>query len=92
MIIPGQCVCDAFFQSGEFLGVRRWGLVIVPHMGMNDGGPGLECLMCGLHLFGDGDRHCRIVGLARQRPGDGNADDAGFCHLGLVMQGQRMKS
>ena len=48
------------------------------HMGMDDGGPGLERGVGAVDLFRDGDRHGGVVGLARDRAGDGDADDARF--------------
>ena len=68
--VPGDALGDPRLGDGEELPGQREG----------DGGAGLEGLVRGLDLLGHGDRHRRVVLLGRQRPGDGDADDAGIAH------------
>ena len=77
---------DTLLEADEFFGVGRGRFVVVPDMGVDDGGTRLEGLMGGFHLFRHGDRDGGVVGLFRQGAGDGNADDAGFGHAGARMK------
>ena len=62
--------------------LRRGFAVVIAHMAMGDGCASLKRLMRGFHLLGNGDRHGGVVGFGGQRPGDGDADDAGFACYG----------
>ena len=75
------------FQPGEPLGVRRGQARVIAHMGVDNAGPGLKRRMGAFNLFRDGDRHRRVVGFGWQRPGDGNADDAGGVGHGRKVRG-----
>ncbi len=85
-IMPGQCCLEPFLQARKAFGVGGRFALVVAHVAMGDGGPGLECVMGAFDLFGDRDRHRRVVGLGRDRAGDGDADDAGVCHGQLHIQ------
>ena len=76
----GAVLFQPLLQPRETLGVRCRRLVLHPDMGVDDRGPRLERLLRAFHLFGNGNRHRRVVFLARQGSGDRDADDAGSGH------------
>ena len=77
----GAVFLQPFLEAGEFPGVGTGGLIVVAHMGVADAGARLERLLRAFDLLGHGDRHRRVVLLARHRAGDRDADDAGLCHV-----------
>ena len=69
-----------FEQLGEAVRIGSGRLIVIAHVGVDDGGTRLDCGVGALDLLGDGDRNRRIVFLARQATGDGDADDAGLAY------------
>jgi hypothetical protein len=67
-----------FLEAREALRVRCRTALVVPHVAMGNRGPGLEGLVGAFDLFGNGDRHGRVVRLGRHAAGDRDADDAGL--------------
>ena len=75
---------ETFFQLCETFGIRGRGLVFQSHVRMADRRARLEGFLCGFHLLRNGDRHRRVIVLARHRPGDGDADDGRLGHVPAI--------
>ena len=52
-IMPGQCLFNPSISRAKRSGSEVGFALIIADMAMGDGGPGLEGLLRGLHLFGD---------------------------------------
>jgi hypothetical protein len=70
-------------EFGEQFGVRTGCAIGPANMRMQQAGARLEAGLGCLDLFGDGDRHRRVVGFLRHRTGDRHTDDAGVGHRHL---------
>ena len=86
-IMPGQCFSIPSFSRANFFRIGGRRLISITHMAVRNRSTRLERLKSRLDLFLHRDRHGGVVILGRQRPGDRDADDAGFVgHLFLFFQ------
>jgi hypothetical protein len=66
---------NALLNLPESLGIRRRLSLVVPHVNVNERGPGLEGFVRGFDLLGDANRDRRVLRLLGQRTRDRDADD-----------------